>query len=260
MAVSLITTYLDRMVCQLQKDHNTMMDYYRRQKSTTSKRQSLPNYDMRHMYDVIGQVTSSIQQHETMVAQYCSAEECCVCYERVADVSLPCSHRFCSVRHLRLNQCPLCRMPCRRTHRYLSDDDFSVDGDAAVVDNGVGDDDEYSSDYNEEHWWYCLNTCTEHMVRNVVERLGTDCRASATTINFHFNHDVFSKEDGVIHCDMEYLHDDANYQRFPVSSERRAILKERFCQVAPVLISKCRHWERHGVEIELKPMIDFRGY
>ena len=246
-------------MCQLQKDHNMMINYYRRHKSTKSKRQSLPNYDMRHMYDVIAQVTSSIQQHARIVVQYFSAEECGVCYERVADVSLPCSHRLCSVCHPRLARCPLCRMPCKSTFRYLSDDASSVSDDSSAEDDDVEDGDEYSSEYNEDHWWYCLNISSEHLVRNIVDSLGTDCRASATTINLHFNHDVFKNEGGVIHCDMEYLRDDANYVRFPVSSDRRLILKQRFCQVAPVLISKCRYWERHGREIELKPMIDFRG-
>ena len=255
MVGSPIDVYIVHILGQLQKDHQMVMRYCRAQKDSKIEQQLLPKYDVRYLYDVISEVTKSIEQHAPLVAEYFAMreEECCVCYERVADVALICSHKLCSVCHHRLDKCPLCRMSYIRKFECLSDDDdFSVHND--------DDEEVHSREVSEDQWWAFYDQDTQGLIREVECPRGTDVAECARIINISFNYDVFKKVDGFIECDLDYLHDDASYLVFPMSDERRRILKDRYCYMAEFLIDKCRYHARMGHDIELQTLREFRGY
>ena len=254
MVGSPIDAYLVHMLNQLQNDHQMVMRYYRAQKNSQRKQSLAPKYDMRYMYDVIAKVTKGIQQHAPLVAGYFAVgdEECCVCYERVADVALMCSHRLCYFCHPQLNMCPLCRAPYKRKCECLSDDDFSVDND--------DDEEVHSREFSEDDWWAFYDQDTQGLIREVKAPGGTDIADCARIINISFDYNVFKKVDGVVESDFDYLHNDASYLVFPMSDDRRRILKDRYCYMAPLMMERSRYYESVGQDIELQTLREFRGY
>jgi hypothetical protein len=240
MVATPVSALLQEIAQRVQKDGLGAMRHFRLYRA-------LKSYDVN---GIVERVADSMEKYSDAVAEYFGASDCPVCYESHAVTPLKCSHTLCTTCYAKLDQCPLCRTP------YRNPPDDSSDADDSSDESEV-----YSRGIRESDWWDFLDEDSKSLVGDITHPTqGTDCEYCTRTINITFDYDVFENRGGIIECDLDFLHHDASYRIFPVSEERRRILKDRFCYMAPLLLEKCRQVERAGQEVELDTLRGIRGY
>lgn len=193
----------------------------------------------------IEQLTRNINRDDYHVKRYFEDRRCPVCYEFEASRALQCCHKLCHTCYDRLSLCPICRTPY----------------------NNESDDESYPHIHTPRSTWNYLNHETNDILREVNKPIGAyqpypeELEDPCSLLNIMLDRDViFTDDRGWVQADEQYLSDWTTYTRFTIETHHRRELANRIQRIIPLLISHCRYWERLGFPIQMKKLIEWRGY